>query len=194
MLFWLLRHHFLLAQLLFLSLIHSNSAIVICHRFIFLASSLVLASGLLFAWKSYYYYYFFLWASSKNAALKGEMHSQRLLFGWWWWGGAAPLSSLCFTMTIIPAISPHAHHGAACLGNGMLFPGQVCAASVPHHNSFMVIPTVSLHEDSLIFCSKWKWSIWLWRRRARQIEWCHPFIVSESTWRNRLGYYCWVIM
>ncbi len=32
-----------------------------------------------------------------------------------------------------PRKSPHARQGAACLGNGMLFPGQVCTASVPHH-------------------------------------------------------------
>ncbi len=36
-------------------------------------------------------------------------------------------------MTILHK-SPHVGHGAACLGNGMLFPGQVYAASVPHHN------------------------------------------------------------
>ena len=42
----------------------------------------------------------------------------------------------CFATTIIPAISPYAHHGAACLGNGMLFPGQACTVTVPCHNRF----------------------------------------------------------
>jgi hypothetical protein len=35
----------------------------------------------------------------------------------------------------IPRKSPHAHHGAACLGNGMLFLGQACAAFAPHHKA-----------------------------------------------------------
>ncbi len=42
----------------------------------------------------------------------------------------------CFATTIIPAISPYAHHGAACLGNRMLFPGQACTVTVPCHNRF----------------------------------------------------------
>ncbi len=38
-----------------------------------------------------------------------------------------------------------------------------------------LIPSISLHEDGLIFCSKLKKSIWFRHRRARQIEWCYLF-------------------
>jgi hypothetical protein len=34
----------------------------------------------------------------------------------------------------IPCKSSHACRGEPVLGNGMRFPGQVCAVSVPHHN------------------------------------------------------------
>ncbi len=42
----------------------------------------------------------------------------------------------CLTTTI-PRKSPYACHGEPALENGMSFPGQACAASVPHHNQVL---------------------------------------------------------
>ncbi len=62
---------------------------------------------------------------SVNLAPQGE--SCPLVKGW----GVG-----CLTMTI-PRKSPHACHGEPTLVNGMRFPGQACAASVPHHNQVL---------------------------------------------------------
>jgi hypothetical protein len=50
------------------------------------------------------------------------------------WEGCFLLSYL---ITTIPHKSPYSHHGEPTLENGMRFPGQACAASVPHHKQFL---------------------------------------------------------
>ncbi len=49
-----------------------------------------------------------------------------------------------------------------------------------------LIPSISLHEDGLIFCSILKRRIWFQQRRARQIKCCYPFCLKTEFWHQKI--------